>query len=198
MNNPWKEIELSDYESHMKLDSVRQLQTLNQLMKKQLDDYDVHTVMILGIAGGNGLEHVDRSKYKRVYGVDINESYLKAVTERFEGLSDTLKCLKIDIIDEVEALPKAELLIANLLIEYVGYEAFTRAVQKVKPKYVSCVIQINETTNQISDEMSQNDDTGKQWVSASPYIHAFDGLDVIHHQMEANALTEAMEKIGYV
>ena len=28
MNNPWKDIKLSDYENHMALDSVQQLQAL--------------------------------------------------------------------------------------------------------------------------------------------------------------------------
>lgn len=31
-NNPWKDINLSDYESHMALDSVQQLQAMNQNM----------------------------------------------------------------------------------------------------------------------------------------------------------------------
>ena len=29
MKNPWEEISLSDYENHMKLDSVMQLQAMN-------------------------------------------------------------------------------------------------------------------------------------------------------------------------
>ena len=29
--------------------------------------------MVLGIAGGNGLEYVSAEKYHSVYGVDINE-----------------------------------------------------------------------------------------------------------------------------
>lgn len=31
MKNPWEEIPLTDYENHMKLDSVMQLQTMNVL-----------------------------------------------------------------------------------------------------------------------------------------------------------------------
>ena len=62
MSNPWKDISLSDYENHMSLDSVMQLQSMNQTMKSQLEDYDVHTEMTLGIAGGNGLEHIDTEK----------------------------------------------------------------------------------------------------------------------------------------
>lgn len=55
MHNPWEEISLSDYENHMKLDSVMQLQAMNERMKEQFDTYPVSSVMILGIAGGNGL-----------------------------------------------------------------------------------------------------------------------------------------------
>ena len=65
MNNPWKDINLSDYENHMALDSVQQLQAMNQMMKGQLNQYDIKSAMILGIAGGNGLEHVDTEKTKQ-------------------------------------------------------------------------------------------------------------------------------------
>lgn len=181
--NPWEEISLEDYENHMSLDSVKQLQTMNGIMKDQFGDHPVDTAMVLGVAGGNGLEHVDRDKYRTVYGVDINKDYLKAVSERYPQLAGVLQCLHIDIINEPEKLPSAGLVIANLLVEYIGYEAFIKAVQKTGAGYVSCVIQIN-----IDD---------KDWVSDSPYIHAFDDLDQVHHQMEEDALTETMSKAGY-
>lgn len=55
MSNPWEEIRLDDYENHMRLDSVRQLQTMNVIIKEQFEAYPVETVMVLGVAGGNGL-----------------------------------------------------------------------------------------------------------------------------------------------
>ena len=58
MNNPWEEISLEDYENHMKLDSVRQLQAMNKIMKEQVEAYPVKIAMVFGVAGGNGLEHV--------------------------------------------------------------------------------------------------------------------------------------------
>lgn len=76
MKNPWEEIDLEIYESHMRLDSVMQLQAMNAIMKKQLEAYPAATAMILGVAGGNGLEHIRRGKYHTVYGVDINADYL--------------------------------------------------------------------------------------------------------------------------
>ena len=182
-DNPWKEISLQDYEDHMSLDSVHQLQAMNSMMKDQFGSYPVETAMVLGVAGGNGLEHVRKEKYKTVYGVDINEDYLRATEERYPDLQGILKCLPIDLVNEAEKLPEADLLIANLLIEYIGYEAFQKTVSKVQPKYCSCVIQINTDM--------------KQWVSDSPYLHAFDRLDEVHHQMEEDALEKAMKEIGY-
>ena len=183
MSNPWEEISLDDYEKHMSLDSVRQLQAMNSIMQEQINTYPAETAMILGIAGGNGLEHVRPEKFRKVYGVDINAGYLRAVSERYTELSDVLECLHIDLMNEAEKLPQAQLLIANLLIEYIGYGAFQKAVLQTAPEYVSCVIQINTDT--------------EQWVSESPYLHAFDRLDEVHHQMEEKALMAAMDEIGY-
>lgn len=183
MANPWEEIRLDDYENHMSLDSVKQLQTMNSMMKDQFEAYPVSSAMVLGVAGGNGLEHVDPGKYKTLYGVDINEDYLRAVESRYADLSGVLKCLKTDLINESDKLPHADLVIANLLIEYIGYDVFKKAVKTVDPTYVSCVIQINTDS--------------RQWVSDSPYLHAFDRLDEVHHQMEENKLETAMNEIGY-
>lgn len=182
MKNPWEEIPLTDYENHMKLGSVMQLQAMNEMMKGQFDAYPVTSVMIFGIAGGNGLEHIQKGKFKKVYGIDVNASYLKEVVQRYPELDGLLECLRIDLTDEADQLPKAEMVIANLLIEYIGYECFQKAIQHVKPKYVSCMIQINMEDH---------------WVSDSPYLHVFDGLEQVHHQMEEHALENAMLEIDY-
>ena len=56
------------------------------------------------------------------------------------------------------------------------------AVLAVKPKYVSCAIQVN---------------TDESFVSDSPYLHVFDRLEEVHHQMEEHALSKAMHDVGY-
>ena len=50
MSNPWEKINLSDYENHMSLDTVYQLQALSEMMHEQFYTYDVNSIMILGIA----------------------------------------------------------------------------------------------------------------------------------------------------
>ena len=183
MVNPWNEIKLTDYESHMSLDSVGQLQALNRMMKGQFDAFPVKTAMVLGVAGGNGLEHIDTNKYQTVYGIDINEDYLKEVYKRYKDKEKVLRCLKLDLINEADKLPHAELVIANLLVEYIGYDAFGNAIKKIAPEFVSVVIQINTDEN--------------AWVSDSPYLHAFDRLDEVHHQMEEQALTDCLKDAGF-
>lgn len=136
MKNPWEEISLDDYENHMKLGSVMQLQSLNKMMKGQFDAYPVSSVMILGIAGGNGLEHVQKEKFEKVYGIDVNAAYLRETVSRYPELNGVLECLCRDLTDEEAELPEADMIIANLLIEYIGYERFRKTVQKVNPEYV--------------------------------------------------------------
>ena len=181
--NPWEKISLDDYEKHMSLDSVQQLQKMNAIMKDQFEAYPVRTAMVLGVAGGNGLEHVRTEKYQKVYGIDINEDYLRVVSGRYKDLGEVLQCMRVDVANDADLLPQAELVIANLLIEYIGYSAFQNVIQRVGPEYVSCVIQINTDT--------------KNWVSDSPYIHAFDDLDRVHCQMEEEKLIEIMDEIHY-
>lgn len=87
-----------------------------------------------------------------------------------------------DLTSPDVVLPHADLLIANLLIEYIGYDCFCRTVAQVRPQFVSCIIQIN---------------TDDSFVSDSPYLHVFDGLESVHHQMSENGLTAAMQSVGY-
>lgn len=182
MDNPWKDIDLNDYESHMSLDNVYQLQAMNQMMNEQFSSYNAESVMILGIAGGNGLEHIDKEKFKCVYGVDINQNYLDECKKRYSALGNIFELICADLLDKNLQLPCADLLVANLLIEYIGYECFLDVVKKVNPKYVSCIIQIN---------------TEISFVSNSPYLHVFDRLNEVHHQMEENEIINSMQEIGY-
>ena len=168
MKNPWETISLYDYENHMSLDSVKQLQTLNEIMRDQFNRYNVTTAMILGVAGGNGLNNINPKHFNKVYGVDINPDYLEECVKRYPLLQGVFMPIQCDLQSKSYIIPQAELMIANLLIEYIGYENFQRTIKHVQPKFVSCVIQVN---------------TDEVFVSDSPYSHAFDSLDKVHHQI---------------
>lgn len=182
MNNPWENISLEDYENHMSLDSVMQLQAMNEIMDDQFHRYDVDKVMMFGIAGGNGLNRIGANEFEKVYGVDINGDYLDECVKRYTELKNVFVPIKCDIADFDVSLPKADIVVANLFIEYVGYECFCNAVKNVEPDYVSCAVQIN---------------TDEGFVSDSPYLHAFDGLEKVHHSIDGEGLISSLKSIGY-
>jgi SAM-dependent methyltransferase len=182
VSNPWEEISLDDYERHMSLDSVRQLQTLKEIMQKQFCACPAKSVMVLGIAGGNGLEHINPLGFEAIYGVDINADYLDECTKRYAQLQQVLHTIHADLTSTSLDLPKADLLVADLLIEYIGYDSFSRAVQVARPDYVTCIIQVN---------------TDASFVSDSPYLHILGRLDRVHHQIDGDALEACMGRLGY-
>ena len=180
--NPWMGIRLAAYEGHMALDSVGQLRAMNELMRGQLFCYPARTVMILGVAGGNGLEHIAPGDFERVYGVDINPDYLAECVRRYPRLAGSFRPVQADLRSDWEALPKAELILANLFVEYIGCAAFGQVIRHCGPETVSCVIQC---------------DTGEEFVSDSPYLHVFDQLGEVHRSVDEGELTRVLLDAGY-
>ena len=66
------------------------------LEQDQLYRYDTPTVMILGVAGGNGLEHVDPMRLQAVYDVDINADYLRECQRRYPKLQNVFQPIEAD------------------------------------------------------------------------------------------------------
>lgn len=183
MRNPWNEIPLSDYEAHMSSASVMQMQAINEMMKVQLESFPVSEAMILGIAGGNGTEHIDNKKYRRIYGVDVNKRYLMKAEKRYGDCGGILKYLHKDLLTEYAKLPCSELVIANLIIEYIGCSVFKKIIMQVNPIYVSCAIQVNGES--------------KDFISDSVHASIFNGLEKIHHEIEERHLMKTMQEINY-
>lgn len=133
MSNPWLTISLEDYEGHMGSASVGQLTVLSELFKYALDQTRPESVAMLGVAGGNGLEHIDCSATKRIVGVDINQSYLDEVQRRFGRLPGLeLHCL--DLAEEGIRLAPMAMVHAALIFEHAGVSiALKNALSLVAP-----------------------------------------------------------------
>lgn len=164
----------------MALSHIGQQQSLSDITKLQINDYPEETIAILGIAGGNGLEHVEAGI--KVYGIDVCGEYLSVCAQRFSHMGENLELIQADLSDEDACLPPARLVIANLFIEYVGISCFVRLINKALPRYVSCVIQ---------------DSTAQNFVSSSPYTQAFSDIASIHHDIDAKHLATDMQDAGY-
>src|SRR5262249_35714398 len=113
---------LADYEGHM--DAVQQLSALSDLFARALDLCRPPSVAILGIAGGNGLEHLDPAVTTRIVGIDINREYLDEVQRRF-GSRTLLELHCVDLSAEEDQLLAASvepvaLVHAALFFEHAG------------------------------------------------------------------------------
>jgi len=117
MSNPWTSIPLTDYEGHM--DAVQQLSALSALFARALDICRPESVAVLGIAGGNGLEHVGQAAIKRIVGVDINAGYLDEVRRRF-GTQSPLELHCVDLSQDQLAVAPVALVHAALFFEHAG------------------------------------------------------------------------------
>lgn len=107
-----------------------------------------------------------------------------ACVQRYPALAGRFVPLCVDLAgEEAKNLPHAGLLVANLLVEYIGAECFAQVVRTVAPGRVSCVIQLN---------------TGSGFVSQSPYLHVFDGLSQVHHQLSEAGMQTVLQQAGYL
>lgn len=191
-DHPWTSIPLEIYERHMSSDQVFQTQALDRATHERLSRYPHVRLLMLGIAGGNGLDQVDAAKVEAVYGVDVNADYLEACTSRYPSLQGKLETLHMDIGESSlwSTLPIADLIIADLIIEYIGIPLFTACMSEYRERYrtqpkrsvtLSCITQRNN---------------GVGFVSDTSDTTAFDGLMTIHHDIDENELHSALELVG--
>lgn len=183
MDNPWKHIDLSDYERHMGDPGVGQLQAFSRILQEQMQDWRPERVCMLGGGPGAGLEHVDKSFVRRVFLLDINESYLAESLARHPDLADLLETRVCDLGAPDVTLPECDLMEANLFIEYIGVGVFAALVRRNLDKFkvLSCTIQKNNANS---------------FVSTSPTAHKLVILGDLHHDIEESELTAALEKTG--
>ena len=95
---------------------------LNSLTKKYLDEIKPETALFLGVAGGNGLEHIDTNITRQVYGIDINPDYLDTAFKRYKHKIASLQLLNLDITKKPKTICRADFIWAALVLEYTGID----------------------------------------------------------------------------
>jgi hypothetical protein len=182
--HPWRGIDLDVYERHMSDVQVGQLQLLNEITGEQLAAYPSRAIGVLGIAGGNGLDRIDPHTTDGVYGYDVNPDYLAACETRYRGdFGDRLHLIEARI-DRSSRIERVDLLIANLIVEYVGTEEFVAFADANRSSIgvLSCVVQ-------------RNDREG--FVSSTEYSSSFDALASVSSDVKPQTLTSALTEAGF-
>jgi trans-aconitate methyltransferase len=119
MKNPWLDIPLDDYESHMALPQVGQSQLLSRVLREAIESYKPSSVALLGCAGGNGLEQVASTSVERVVGIDINQQYLERAAARYKDQVARLEFFAGDLGVDRFVFAPVDLVFAGLIFEYV-------------------------------------------------------------------------------
>lgn len=89
----------------------------------------------------------------------------------------------IDLMEESAEIPKVDLIVANLLVEYIGIQKLIIHVRKFLPKYLSLVLQQNE----------QED----AFISHSPYLDKLTSLSTIFPPINKEKLSYQLSFSDY-
>lgn len=130
MANPWLHIPAEDYEAHMVLPEVAQRKPLNELFAAVLAEHVPASLALFGCATGNGLEHVDPARTRRVVAIDINPAYLRILGERFSARLAGLEVTAADFTSASFRIEPVSLIFAALVFEYVDVGKAVRTITR--------------------------------------------------------------------
>lgn len=117
--NPWTLVPASEYEAYMGRGGADETGPLSHLFARVYRARRPRRLAVLGVATGNGLEHVNVRETGRTVGVDVNLSYLAVTRQRHMRLGPSLQlvCADLERVDLEESA--FDLVYAALVLEYV-------------------------------------------------------------------------------
>jgi hypothetical protein len=183
MKNPWLDIPLEDYESHMALPQVGQSQLLSQLLGEAIESYRPSSIALLGCAGGNGLERIPSTSVERVVGIDINRQYLERTAARYGDRIARLELFAGDLGVDRFVFDPVELIFAGLIFEYV--EA-TKLIKQALSMLIrgGRLVSVVQLPSPIED------------VTPSPYT-TLKSVSSVLHVVQPNKLTVLAKAAGF-
>ena len=119
--NPWSLVSAAEYEAYMGPQGADQLVPLAAIFGKLYAARRPRRLAVLGVATGNGLEHVDPAVTRRTVGLDVNLSYLAVTRQRFMRLGASLELLCGDLERAQLDAGGFDLVHAALVLEHVDF-----------------------------------------------------------------------------
>lgn len=117
--NPWTLVPAAEYEAFMGSSGADETVPLATLFARAYLARHPRRLAVLGVATGNGLEHVRVRETGRTVGVDVNLSYLAVTRQRHMRLGPSLQLVCADL-EKVELEEGGfDLVHAALVLEYV-------------------------------------------------------------------------------
>ncbi len=117
--SPWTLVPAADYEGHMGPECADQLAPLSAIFASAYRALRPERLLVLGVATGNGLEHVDPAITARTVGLDVNIQYLAVARQRHMRLGPGLELFCSDVERAQQPAESFDLVWAALLFEHV-------------------------------------------------------------------------------
>lgn len=117
--NPWSLVSAAEYEECLGPGGADELAPLSTIFAKVYAARRPRRLALLGVATGNGLEHVDLHLTGRTVGVDVNLTFLAVARQRFIRLGPALQLLCADVERVDLGAGRFDLVHAALVLEYV-------------------------------------------------------------------------------
>ena len=116
----------------MALQSVGQAQLLCTALQRTVNQFQPRSLAVFGVAGGNGLEFVERAIVHRVVAPDFNPDYLALCSRRYAGSFDEFEPVLHDLSQGPPDIAPVECIFAGLVLEYLCVQSFSR--------YLTCLL----------------------------------------------------------
>ncbi|MCX5754095.1 MAG: class I SAM-dependent methyltransferase [Candidatus Krumholzibacteria bacterium] len=139
--NPWLSISAADYEGHMGSPGVRQLEFLSRVFGGLMREFEPESVVVLGCATGNGFEHIEGGRVRRLVGLDINPEYLDVCRTRYGENIPGLELVRANFVSFDLEAASIDFVHAALFFEYVDPAAAVEKISRwLKPLGILAVV----------------------------------------------------------
>jgi hypothetical protein len=138
--NPWCIVPATDYERHMGPAGVDQLASLSALFQEAYLGAQPDRALLVGVATGNGLEHVDPAVTRRMVGLDVNLQYLGICRQRFFHLGPRLELFCTSAAAWRAPPQSFDLVHAALVFEYLHPEPLVARIAEWLAPAGTCAV----------------------------------------------------------
>ena len=131
----------ADYEGHMGSPGVRQLEFLSRVFGGLVREFEPESLVVLGCATGNGLEHIVPGHLHKFVGLDINPEYLEICRQRHGERIPDMELVCEDFASFDLEAASIDFVYAALFLEYVDPESAIRKISLwLKPDGILAVV----------------------------------------------------------
>lgn len=180
MINPWENISLASYETHMELPEVGQAEMLACAFSEFINTSSIKSIALIGCAGGNGLSDLKFQDFDRLLCLDVNQTYIHSLRSRYSNDFPGLECQCVEI-ESFKTDDPVDFIFAGLVLEYTRLEEAINSIAHLTKSGGLCY--------------SKNERIPT--VSNSPYMDELSVLNNLFRYVDLDGFLERSGQLGF-